>query len=146
VRTNLQCRRIASYCLNAIIQSHHLGQRAITLQSDQPDDWDAPSDWEIFALVERKRVAEIYLIGEHNASIIIPSWYDLVRSEHIAEFEPAQHNIEIDHRQDPVTREKFPDADLIMTYSTSDITNYDSPEMTLPRTIGGRRPKVIASR
>jgi len=146
MRTSLQCRRIASYCLNAILKNHHLGTRAINLQSDQPEDWDVCSDWEIFALDNNQRIAEIYLIGENNASIIIPNWYALVRNEHIAEFNPDDHELEIDNRRDPVTGETYPDADLIMTYSTADIFNYNLPQATLPRAIGGRRPKVIASR
>lgn len=144
-RANLQARRIASYCLNAVCKNHTLGTKVRTFIGDQIDDWEVKSDWEIFALVDGERVAEIYLTGDTNATIIIPNWFALIRREHLGDFDPKDHGIEIDDRYDPVTLDPYVDGDYLMTYSTEQIPGYDRPQTNLPRTVGGRRFKVIAS-
>jgi hypothetical protein len=117
----------------------------VNLIGDRIDDWEVKSDWEIFAIVDGRRAAEIYLTGKTTASIIITSWFDLIRREHLGEFNPKDHNIQIDNRYDPVTGDKYPDADYEMTYNTEQVPGYDLPQTNLPRHVGGRRPRVIAS-
>ena len=113
--------------------------------ADQFSDWSLRSDWEIFALIDDEQVAEVYLTAS-NADIIIPNWWAIIRREHLGEFNPEEHSIQIENANDPVSNLKYNDGEYLMTFSTDDIPGYKLPEANIPRHVGGRRPRVIASR
>jgi hypothetical protein len=76
--------------------------------------------------------------------MVINDWYALIRSEHISDFNPHEHNITIDAGYDPTTKEKFDDGVYEMPITIP--PGFDLPEHPNPRYVTGRRPRVIADR
>lgn len=140
---NLQLRRLAAHALNTLLKDRQLGSRAHHFQSDAFEDWDVRSDWEIFALIDRKEVAEAYITRD-KIEIIIPSWYSLIRTEHLDEFDPDHFGLEIDNRYHPVTLEPFPDEHVQMPLVEPQ--GFNLPERVIHRSSSARKPKVICSR
>ena len=143
VRTSLTCRRIAAHVLNAAMKQHQLGTKAHVFNPEMAEDWEVPSDWQIKALIDGRVVAEVDLVDDH-ALVTIQSWYDVIRTEHLAAFDPLDHGCDVDDGYHPVTEHAFPDAEYEIAYG--DIPGLDSPERPMPRLCRGRRPRVISSR
>lgn len=143
VRDNLTCRRIAAHVLNEVMKTHHLGTKAHRFNSDMFEDWQVINDWQIWALIDNKHVADVDLVDNY-AIVTIQDWYDVIRQTHVGEFNPAEHDCHIDDGYEPVSRIPFPDAQYQIEYG--EVPGMDLPERVMPRQSRGRAPRVICSR
>lgn len=145
VRTNLECRRIAAYVLNALVKEHRLGQKALVFIGDDFVLWDVRSDWEVFALDDTgHQVAEVYLTGD-EATVVIVDWSRMIRRERLADYDPYQHGIEPDDRES-MQGDPYPDGEYVIGFDVGDIVGWGLPEQRVPRAPSGRKPRVICSR
>ena len=141
---HLELRRVAAHCLNQLTKQCHLGTKAINFYGDNREDWDVNSDWLVFALHNGRQVAEIAII-DNSATIVVNSWYDLIRDEHLSEFNPYDHGIEVnpEYEIDGIT--KRPDFKT-EGYDFRDTRGLELPEMPIPKAPRMKRARIIASR
>ena len=140
MRSHLEIRRIAAHVLNMLVREFNLGQKAWSFQGDQFSDWDVRSDWEVWALKEGRKVAEIAILTDpERAYVVIPDWFDMCRGEHLSEFVPPEQDT-----RETVEGDPYPDG--VYEIEFHDIENLNAPELALERYVAGRRPRVICSR
>lgn len=123
---------------------------AYHFDGDQVDEWDIYSDWEIFAIRtiagEKRRIAEVYLM-QGKATVVVPNWWDLIRPEHVADFEPRDHDLVVQSGRDPITGDKIPDGMLIdHAYDESEIPGLDGPRRHRPKQRTMQSVKLVTSR
>ena len=143
--TSLQLRRIAAYAVKEVCQSYPttpLGNKAVALIGDNMEEWDVAGS-DITAKLDGRPIAHIHIIGD-TALVCIPSWYDLIRGEHLADFDPKDHGLETDSGYNPATGEPFDDDEIEVRIDN--VPNLNAPEVSIPRTPRRQPIQVIASR
>ena len=108
----LIARRKAAHVLNELAIAIGLGrQEAHRFDPETPDDWINYGLDTVQALRGKYVIATIQLGEGTEHHLTLTKWSDLVRSEHLGDFEPERLGLIVDDREHFLTKEPYPDSE-----------------------------------
>lgn len=108
----LIARRKAAHVLNSLSVAVGLGrQEAHHFDPEEPSDWANLGPDTVQALRGQYIIATIQLGEGTSHHLTLTSWSDLVRGEHLYNFEPERLGLIPDTRIHFLTKEQYPDSE-----------------------------------
>ena len=138
---HLIARRKAAHCLNALCKELKLGSKAERFDGEDPSNWTVYGETLVLATRGTTEVARIEILEGTQRHLTINSWYDLIRSEHISDFDPSHYGLVVNTSADVLFLEKYPDTEGIVDFG--DPPGLDLPPMAIVKQTRQRQPRVV---
>ena len=138
----LIARRKAAHVLNSLAIAVGLGrQEAHHFDPEEPGDWVNHGPDTVQALRGEYIIATIQLGEGTEHHLTLTSWTDLVRSEHLYDFEPERLGLIADNRIHFLTKEPYPDSEGMVEFGEPQALY--APPRPMPRRTHNRAVEVI---
>jgi len=131
--------RQCAAAMNELCQQLRLGNQAIKFVGDDAAQWDVLSPLEVNVVPDGRKVAQITLVDE-ELEIVVPDVYELIRPEHVADFDPLVHDIAVNPARD-WKGDKQPD--LIVRGPVPEVAR--GPRVFIPKEHSRRKWRVLGS-
>lgn len=131
--------RLAAHALNTMCAQLRLGNLAERFSGEEGDEWVVYDEGRVGALKHGREVAEVEIVGG-KLVITVPRVEDLIRGEHLRDFDPLAYDIVPNREQDWLGQEG---ADLEVEWDVPrDLKLNRGPRMPLPRVVTHRKKRV----
>jgi hypothetical protein len=138
---HLVIRRKAAHTLNALCKELKFGSKAEHFDGEDPANWTVYGDNLALATRGRVEVARVEILEGTKRHLTINAWSDLIRSEHLSDFDPSHYGLVVNGSADVLFQEKYPDSVGIVDFGEP--IGLDMPPQPVMKQTRQRPPKVV---
>ena len=141
MNSHLIARRKAAHTLNELVKSLNLGAMAEKFDPEDNTWWDVQGDNLVMVKRGKTIIAIIELHEGSKRHLTIPSWFGLIRTEHLSDFNPAHYGLLENNSEDVLFNEKLPDSEGFADFG--DPPGLDLPHRPIEKKTRYRQPTVV---
>lgn len=138
----LQLTRRSAYAMNMVVKELGFGNQGMHFDGENQSAWAIVNEYEVRSIQGTRHIADIHWTAG-QVTIVIPDYHNLIRSEHMADFDYRMYDL------DPLPPPDWKgerDPALVINWSMPpDVAILQGPRQYIPESTFRRKPKVTGS-